>query len=480
MGNAALRRAERLAHRGDDQALCLLAEIGVHRKADHTLGEPFGLRNARRRHRKLSIRSETIERARIVDRGWDAGLAAGFGKLVAPLGDYGVLRPDRGCAADQLRHFGDRTKRIVVALGPDLPRRNLIGKQAELFDQDRGLDRVEPAVEPHMLGVGPAWTLAVIAQRKEPRRLVVVVGEDRAAIAVTAERLGRIEAGRGIRRERADFPPVEARAETLGGVRDHEKFVLFGDRADGFVIGRLSVEIDRDHATRGESKPLRLAYCGLETFRIEVETFGTHIDKDWLGAAKQRHLGGGNEGECRHEDRIAGAYAFGHQSKQQGVGAVRATDAMARAAEGGKLPLELGDLGPENVLTVLEHRRDHPLDAVAQPLALRGEVDEGGNGLRAVLTHAIYSAASLGILSVERLCRGLEVWARQASNLVDFQGFPSTLPAGRAADYHSRTEVSNAATGLHRPELLKQAGRRAWMPQRYLARRMSPFQPRRA
>jgi hypothetical protein len=73
---------------------------------------------------------------------------------------------------------------------------------------------------------------------------------------------------------------------------------------------------------------------------------------------------------------------------------------------------------------MFEHRRDRPLDAVAQTLALSGEIDEGGNGLRAVLTHAISSAASLDILPADRLCRGLEVWARQASNVVDFQGFP--------------------------------------------------------
>ncbi len=198
----------------------------------------------------------------------------------------------------------------------------------------------------------------------------------------------------------------------------------FGDRGDGFVVGGLAVEIDRDHAAGGKPTPLRLADCGIEALRVEVEAIGTHIDKDGRGAAEQWHLGGRNEGECGHEDRIAWADAFGHQSEQQRIGAVRATDAMARAAEGSELPLELGDLGPENVLAMFEHRRDRPLDAVAQPLALRGEVDEGGNGLRAVLTHAISSAASLGILPADRPCRGLEVWARQAANLVDFRGFP--------------------------------------------------------
>src|SRR5262245_59466573 len=163
MDNAGLRRAERLTGRGDDATLCLLAEIGVQWEANHALGEPFGLRDTRWRRWKLSVRSETIERARIVDRDGDAGLAASFGQFVATLRDNGVLCPDRGCAVDHLRHFGDRAKRLVVALGASLPRRNLIREQAKLFDQDRGLDRVEPAIEPHMLCVGPARPFAVIA-----------------------------------------------------------------------------------------------------------------------------------------------------------------------------------------------------------------------------------------------------------------------------------------------------------------------------
>src|SRR5262245_65514271 len=100
MSNAALRRNERTSDRGDDEALCLLAEIGVHGKADDALGEPFGLRDARRRRRKLTVRSETIGRARIVDRGGDAGLAAGFGQFVAGLGGDGVTRPARRWALD--------------------------------------------------------------------------------------------------------------------------------------------------------------------------------------------------------------------------------------------------------------------------------------------------------------------------------------------------------------------------------------------
>ena len=110
------------------------------------------------------------------------------------------------------------------------------------------------------------------------------------------------------------------------------------------------------------------------------------------------HLDRGDEGEGGHEHGVARADALGHQRQQQRIGAVRASDAVPRAAEGRKLPLELGDLGPQNELAVVQHGGDRPLDAVAKPFALRGEVDKGRNGLRAVFAHAISTEAPWHIL----------------------------------------------------------------------------------
>jgi hypothetical protein len=150
----------------------------------------------------------------------------------------------------------------------------------------------------------------------------------------------------------------------------------------------------------------RLADRSLKAHGVEIEGVGTHIDEDGRGAAKHRHLGGRDEGEGGYEHGVAGAYVFGHQGQKQRVGAVGATDAVPRAAEGGKLAFEFGDLRPKNVLAMVEHRQHRLVEAVAQKLALRREVDEGGNGLLAVLTHAISNEALRRILAAERAVSG--------------------------------------------------------------------------
>ena len=108
-----------------------------------------------------------------------------------------------------------------------------------------------------------------------------------------------------------------------------------------------------------------------------------------MGACKHNHLCCRNERECRHEHSVAGTDAFGHQDEQQGVGAVGATDHVLCAAEFRKLALELGDLGPQNELAALQYGRNGPLDAVANPLALGGQVDKCRDQPSTLFIHAI-------------------------------------------------------------------------------------------
>src|SRR6185437_11490453 len=179
----------------------------------------------------------------------NAGRAARLGETVAILGDDGVLGPDRSGARHQKRHLDHRSEPLIVAIGPVLPRGDLAGEQAKLLQKDRRLNRIEPAVEADIFEVRPAWSLAVIAQREQAERLVVVIGEDGAAVAIAAERLGGIEAGRRVCGKRTDLAPGEARAKTLRRVADNEHSVRLGDLVDGTVVRRLAVEIDRDDAT---------------------------------------------------------------------------------------------------------------------------------------------------------------------------------------------------------------------------------------
>ena len=63
--------------------------------------------------------------------------------------------------------------------------------------------------------------------------------------------------------------------------------------------------------------------------------------------------------------------------------------------------LELADLGPQHELAVVQHFGDRPLDAIAKPFALRGEIDKGGNGLLTLSAHAISTEAPWHILTAE-------------------------------------------------------------------------------
>jgi len=82
----------------------------------------------------------------------------------------------------------------------------------------------------------------VIAQGSDDIRERIVVGEDRAAVAVAAERLGGKEAGGRNRRERADLAALGVGAERLRGVVDDVEPVLLGNRVDRLIVGRTPPE----------------------------------------------------------------------------------------------------------------------------------------------------------------------------------------------------------------------------------------------
>ena len=269
----------------------------------------------------------------------------------------------------------------------------------------------------------------MIAQREQAERLVVVIGEDGAAVAIAAERLGGIEARRRISSKRTDLAPSEARAEALGRVADHEHAVRLGDLVDGIVVRRLAVEIDRDHATRLKSAFLRLADRGFEALDIHVESIATNIHEHRRSAAQStatstvatKVKAGTNTASPLPTPSAISA-------NSQRIGAVGASHAMLGAAERSKLPLELGDLGSQDELAMLQHGGDRRLDAVAEMGLLCREVDKGRDGLRAVFTHAIshqsaFAHSSKGSGPMRHRGRN----EHQASILVEFRAVPSVF-----------------------------------------------------
>jgi hypothetical protein len=140
---------------------------------------------------------------------------------------------------------------------------------------------------------------------------------------------------------------------------------------------------------RREQRAFARTCSGFEARDIHIEAIWINVDEDGRRAGKHDHLRRGNEGEVRNEHRIARPDPLGHQHEKQCVGAVGATDAVFRTAEFGELPLELGDLRSQHILAVLQHGSDHLLDAAAEMLTLRCQVDEGRNRPCAVFIHAL-------------------------------------------------------------------------------------------
>ena len=72
---------------------------------------------------------------------------------------------------------------------------DLVLKDFQLLDQDRGLDGVEPRIQPDMDMLIAIAALPVHAQAKKQVFQCIVIGETGAAIAITTKRLGGEETG---------------------------------------------------------------------------------------------------------------------------------------------------------------------------------------------------------------------------------------------------------------------------------------------
>ena len=167
-----------------------------------------------------------------------------------------------------------------------------------------------------------------------------VVGQNRAAIAIAAERLGRKKARRGRVPEGAELASLIGRAKTLRGIVEHEQVFGLRDSGDRIVIGRQA-RTDRPGSPPSASDPcffaVAIAYFRLSASMLKVSA--CNIDEDRRRADKRHHFCRRAEGEGRAEHRVAGADVLRHQHQHQRVGAAGAGQRMFRAAECRELAL---------------------------------------------------------------------------------------------------------------------------------------------
>ena len=190
---------------------------------------------------------------------------------------------------------------------------------------------------------------------------LVVVGEHRAAVAIAAERLGRVEAGAGDRAERTAFASAQRAADRLRRILDHQQSFRFGDPSDRLIVGAEPEQIDGDDRFRLQpSFALDHVDRRFEAGDIDIVGVGIDVDEHRLGLGQRHHLGGRGEGEARHEDRIARPDAGRIERQQQRVGAVGAGNGVPDADIGGDLALELGDFRARVCICRLRRRDRSP------------------------------------------------------------------------------------------------------------------------
>ena len=89
-----------------------------------------------------------------------------------------------------------------------------------------------------------ALLLTPVAQHAHRLRLLVVVGDDDAALATGAEVLARIEAEAAGQADAAGARASIFSAVRLAGILDDGNAVALGDRRDRVHVGHLAVEMD--------------------------------------------------------------------------------------------------------------------------------------------------------------------------------------------------------------------------------------------
>lgn len=96
-----------------------------------------------------------MQRPWIIDHGGDSGALQMVDDRLAPRGGHAhrVLRPNAGERLGPPRYDGVCAQRFVIAPRDSLSRSDLIGEYGKLFDQDRGLDRVEAPVQANAVSV---------------------------------------------------------------------------------------------------------------------------------------------------------------------------------------------------------------------------------------------------------------------------------------------------------------------------------------
>ena len=244
------------------------------------------------------------------------------------------------------------------------------------FDlQDGGLQSVQPGIAPQTHVVVLFRAFAMNGQRTDQRGQLVVIRENRAAVAVAAQRLGREKAGDGRIAEAARHFAVQTAAKRLRAVFQKQQIVFLGNGFDAVKIGREAENIHR-HNSFGFQLALFLygLNAALQTVGIHVEGVLPHVHENGRGPFAGGALGGRKEREVRYEHRVSRADAPGVKDQTQRVGAVGAGNTMLRSGVLGQTFLQRLDLRPGNIMRILQYPGNGGVHLRLEPFILTVQI----------------------------------------------------------------------------------------------------------
>ena len=191
---------------------------------------------------------------------------------------------------------------------------------------------------------------------------------DHATFAVRAEVLAGIEAEAAHVAEASCTLALVLGTMCLRGILDHDQSMASGDCQDRVHLRHEAVQMDRhDRTCPGRDG-------SLDPGRINVQAVRVDVDEDRACTGVLYCGDRSNEGEWSRDYLVTRADARRENGKVQGTRAGVDADPEFRTRVGGELLLEARDIGPKNVLAILEHVADGGINFVLDAQILRLKV----------------------------------------------------------------------------------------------------------
>ena len=208
----------------------------------------------------------------------------------------------------------------------------------------------------------------------------IVIGKNRAAVPVAAERLGGEERGCRDIAEASALSAVSGGAGALRRILNQDELVRLADGRDRLKIRRIAEEVNRYH----KSGPVfafsfHIFDLFFEGSRIEIIGVRVDVTENRLRAEHDGGLHGGDKGHIRAEHRVSRFNPIGHKGKLQGFRSVGAADAVSASHVRRKTSFQFFHLAAADEAGALQHLSDSVIDGWLQGAVLGFQINKFHN-----------------------------------------------------------------------------------------------------